>query len=133
MKGRKQTPEWIRKRTGKIRGKNNGMFGRRHSEESRAKMSQTRTGVKRGPMSEETKRKLSEAKKGKSPSIPKPKMTAKQVEAHRLRVIEWHQKAQEKRAALRGVTIPELLKLEKKERNARSYAKWKAKREALSA
>jgi hypothetical protein len=127
MKGRKQTPEWIKKRASKIRGENNGMFGRQHSEETKAKMSQLRKGVKRGPMSEEAKRKISEAKKGKSPSVPKPKMTPEQIEAHRLRTIEWHRRAQEQRAAARGATVPELLKLEKKERNARSYANWRAR------
>jgi hypothetical protein len=129
-KGRKQTPEWINKRTSKIRGKNNGMFGREHSEETKFKMSQLRRGVKRSPMSEETRRKISEARKGKSPSVPKPKMTPKQIEAHRLRAIEWHRNAREQRAAVKGVTVPELLKLEKKDRNARSYANLKLRLEA---
>lgn len=59
-----------------IRGDKNPMFGRKHSEESRKKMSEKLKGLKRKtpirkPLSEETKKKISEAKKGKkvSPEI----------------------------------------------------------------
>lgn len=47
--------------------------GRKHSEESRKHMGDSRRGKKRGPLSEETKRKISEAMKGKpSPKKGKP-------------------------------------------------------------
>lgn len=39
--------------------------GKLHSEEARKKMSEARTGKKRGPMSEEQKKKLSKAHKGR--------------------------------------------------------------------
>jgi hypothetical protein len=58
------------------------------------------------------------------------KRPAEYVESHRLKVLAWHRKAQEERAAARGVTVPELLILEKKERNARSYANLKARQQA---
>ena len=130
-KGRKQTPEWVERRVSKIRGKNNGMYGRRHTEETRKKMSLERTGKKRAPMAEETKRKLSDAKKGQPiPWLDKPKSIEQlQKQSHSLRA--FHKACQEQRAAERGVTVPELLKLEKKERNQRSYANWKAKQAEL--
>ena len=55
-----------------LRGEKNGMFGKHHSEESKKKMSEARKGAipwnkgkhpKRKPHSEETKRKMSEARK----------------------------------------------------------------------
>lgn len=126
-KGRKQTPEWVERRVSKIRGENNGMHGRRHTDETRKKMSLARAGKKRGPMSEETKRKISEAKKGwPVPWFGKPK-SPQQIEKQSQSLRAFHKAYQEQRAAERGVTVPELLKLEKKERNQRSYAKWKEK------
>ena len=42
-----------------------GVFGHKHSENSRKKMSESKKGMKRKPLSTEHKRKLSEIKKGK--------------------------------------------------------------------
>ena len=128
MKGRRQTQEWIEKRTSQIKGKNNGMFGKRHTEEARKKMSETRTGMKRGPMSPEARAKISQARLGR----PNPAAAHPLSEEHRKALsrggLERHRKAREARAALRGVTVEELLRLEKQERNQRSYANWKAKK-----
>lgn len=53
-------------------GENNPMFGRTHSENARQRIGQAaktrQTGIKRGPMSEDTRRKISEAHKGKKKS-----------------------------------------------------------------
>jgi hypothetical protein len=132
IRGRRQSPEWVEARASRIRGENNGMYGRSHSAEARAKMSASRTGKKRGPMSEEQKRKLSAARKGVLASKPYKRRTPEQVEAHRLRLLEWHRKDRTRRAAARGVQVEELLLLEKRERNARSYATWKLKQEQLA-
>lgn len=127
LKGRKQSQEWITRRTSKIKGENNGMYGRSHTPEARRKMSESRTGIKKGPMSEEQKAKLSAAHKGK-----KAPWASKSSEAHkeacRLGGLERHRKARAERAVTRGVTVEELLKLEKKERNARAYANMKARK-----
>ena len=48
------------------KGKNNPLFGKHHSEETRRKMSKAKKGKKRKPFTEDTRRKISEAKKGKS-------------------------------------------------------------------
>lgn len=50
---------------GQSSGKNNAFFGRKHTPESKLKMSLARKGRKFKPLSEEHKRKLSELKKGK--------------------------------------------------------------------
>ena len=49
----------------KLRGENNPFYGKRHSEEARRKISEASKGRKLGPHSEETRRKISEAHKGK--------------------------------------------------------------------
>ena len=45
----------------------NGIFGYHHTEETRRKLSEVKKGKKRGPVSEEAKKKMSEALKGKIP------------------------------------------------------------------
>ena len=52
---------------GKREGKEHWNWGGKASEETREKMSKTRTGKKRGPHTEEGKRNISNGKKGKSP------------------------------------------------------------------
>ena len=52
----------------KLRGENNGFYGKHHSVETRRKLSEAHKGRKFGPLSEETKRKISEAQKGKKHS-----------------------------------------------------------------
>jgi group I intron endonuclease len=44
-----------------------GIYGHKHSEETRRKLSEVKKGKKRGPVSEEAKKKMSEALKGKIP------------------------------------------------------------------
>jgi hypothetical protein len=129
-RGRKQTPEWLEARISKIRGKNNGMYGRRHTAKAKEAMSKARRGVKRGPMPEETRKKISEAKAGKPVLVLRKPWTQDQRQAMSEYNVEWHRQAREVRANTRGVTVEELLKLEKKERNQRSYAKWKARQTA---
>jgi len=51
---RQKISEYAKKRT----GDKNPMFGRKHTEESRKKMSEKLSGKKRAPMSEETKEKI---------------------------------------------------------------------------
>jgi hypothetical protein len=76
-------------------------------------------------MSEETKRKLSAARKG----IPSPQLGKSHTEEARekLRIagLERHRRERQARAEARGVTVEQLLKLEKKERNRRSYENWR--------
>lgn len=56
-----------------IKGKNHPMYGRHLSEEHCKAISDAMKGKKRGPLSEETKQKLSELKKGeKNPAYCKP-------------------------------------------------------------
>ena len=52
----------------KLRGENNGFYGKKHSKETRRKLSEARKGKKFGHLSEETKKKISEAQKGKKHS-----------------------------------------------------------------
>lgn len=49
----------------KYSGEGNPFYGKKHSEETRAKFSERQKGTKRGPMKEETKRKIGERNKGK--------------------------------------------------------------------
>lgn len=128
-KGKKQSEDWVVKRTSQIRGENNGMYGKTHTAEAREKMSRARKGVKRGPMSEDARRKLSEARKGRRFPGARRKMTPEQVEQHRCRILDWHRQDRERRASVRGVSVEELLKLEKRERNQRSYANWKQRKQ----
>jgi hypothetical protein len=127
FRGRKQSPEWVEKRISQIRGENNGMYGRKHSPEARRQMSLSRTGRKRGPLSEETRRKISEAKKGKPSGLKGSKRTEEQKKVMSIAKLESHRIARQARADARGVTVEVLLKLEKRERNQRAYANWKAK------
>ena len=60
-KGKKQSEETIRKRSEKLKGKNNPMYGKKFSEEHKQKLSESHKGKK---ASEETKQKLSESHKG---------------------------------------------------------------------
>lgn len=82
MFGKKHTPEAIEKiklgvknkspiseeTRGKLSiassGENNPFYGKSHTSESKEKMSESRTGIKRGPHSLEHRRKISEANKG---------------------------------------------------------------------
>lgn len=52
----------------KLRGEHNGFYGKHHTKESRKKISEARKGKKFGPLSEETRKKISEAQKGKKHS-----------------------------------------------------------------
>lgn len=59
-------------RKGKYTGENNSFYGKRHSEETKMRISRTKTGKKLGPFSEEHKQKLSESKKAeKNPNYGK--------------------------------------------------------------
>ena len=53
----------IGKEEAKIRAIKETNTGKKHTEESKRKMSEAKKGVKRGPHTEESKRKMSEAKK----------------------------------------------------------------------
>lgn len=64
-KGKKRKPfseEWKAKISDATKGESNPMFGKKHSEESKRKMSEVKKGKK---LSEEHKRKMSEVHKGK--------------------------------------------------------------------
>lgn len=62
------TRSWMSKleRSKVMSGKNNPMYGKFHSEESKQKISKSRTGIKLQPFTEDHKRKLSESNKGKN-------------------------------------------------------------------
>lgn len=68
-----QQEEFLDRMSVVTRGKNNGMYGKRHTEESKRKMSKSSKGKLAGensphwgkPKSEETRRKISESRKGK--------------------------------------------------------------------
>lgn len=68
-----QQEDFLNRMSEVTRGKNNGMYGRKHTEESKKKMSENSKGKFCGedsphwgkPKSEETKKKISEARKGK--------------------------------------------------------------------
>lgn len=49
-------------------GEANPFYGKKHSEETKAKMKAAKVGKKRQPLSEETKRKISIANRGKKPT-----------------------------------------------------------------
>ena len=67
QKGRKIKPESIKKRSEKVKanrtyaGKNNGMYGRHHTKETREKIRLSNTGKKH---TEESRKKMSESRKG---------------------------------------------------------------------
>jgi len=63
------SPEWLNMAAWPMidgRGENNGMYGKTHSEEAKRKMSEAKKGKKGKTRSEETKRRMSEAKKGEN-------------------------------------------------------------------
>jgi len=64
MYGKKHSVEVIKK----ISGENHHMYGKKHSEESKRKMSESRKGKKKPPFTEEHKTKISKSKKGKKMS-----------------------------------------------------------------
>ena len=82
VKGTKQSPETIAKKT----GKNHPMYGKKHSEETRKKMSESHKGKpswnKGIPMSKETRAKLSKINIGK----PSPNKGNKYSEKTRLKI-----------------------------------------------
>jgi group I intron endonuclease len=49
----------------RLRGEKNFFYGRKHTTEARKKMSERQLGIKKGSLSEETKRRISERHKGK--------------------------------------------------------------------
>ena len=57
--------EYKQKMVEHLKGENNPFYGKEHSEETKQKISKSLYGKKRGPMLEETKRKISAANKGK--------------------------------------------------------------------
>jgi hypothetical protein len=61
QRGRTHSPDTIEKMSRRAAGAGNAFHGRKHSEESRMKMSKTRTGH---PVSDETRRKMSESRQG---------------------------------------------------------------------
>lgn len=61
----------------RLMGKQNGMFGKKRSVESRRLQSQTMTGQSRSPHTEATKLKISKAKKGKPSYRRTPEMNAR--------------------------------------------------------
>lgn len=65
-------------------------FTGKHSEETKQKISQAMTGKKRGPLPDEVRRKISEAKRGicTSPSARRPK-TDKEKELIRQKILIW--------------------------------------------
>ena len=66
----------------KLRGENNPFYGKRHSEETKKKMSEARKNKKFGPCSEETKRKIAEGNKGKHFSEERKKNIAESLGSH---------------------------------------------------
>jgi hypothetical protein len=70
QKGKKFSEETIQRRREMYTGEGNNFYGKKHTEESKKKM---RMAAKnRPPISEETKKKLSEANKGKQPRVSCP-------------------------------------------------------------
>lgn len=65
---KKKKIPWNKGMKGYHSGKDNLNYGKKLSIETRKKMSLSRTGKKRGPCSDETKRKISESHKGKKAS-----------------------------------------------------------------
>ena len=73
MLGKKHTEETKAKIRAKVIGENNGFYGKKHTPETKALMSKLRkqhpSPMKGRHHSEETKRKISEAKKGQKPAL----------------------------------------------------------------
>ena len=61
--GHKSSDETKKKMSEKFTGSNNPFYGKKHSEETLKKLRDKKLGVKRGPHSEEHRRKISEAHK----------------------------------------------------------------------
>jgi hypothetical protein len=83
MRKAKSTPEYKEKASRSHKGI-------RISDETKAKMSATRTGVKRGPMSEAQKVKLSESKKGHATSIHKGDKRGPMSDVQKIKISESH-------------------------------------------
>lgn len=66
LKMSKETRKIMSEKGKQRKGKNNGMYGKKHSEETKEKMSKSQRGKKRSvPRSEEHRKHLSESQKGK--------------------------------------------------------------------
>lgn len=61
----KETDERVRKYSKALEGKNNPMYGKQPSEETKKKMSEAQKGKKKTPFTEEHKRNISKSRKGK--------------------------------------------------------------------
>lgn len=66
----------------KLRGENNPFYGKHHSDKTRRKLSEARKGKKFGHLSEATKRKISEGNKGKHFSEERKRNISESLKGH---------------------------------------------------
>ncbi len=93
-KGKKHSEETKRKISISMSGEKHPLYGKHHSEEAKKKMKEKRKLQIRGPCSEKTKQKISEAKKGKSFSKEHRQNLSKSLSG-RIISDEWKQKMSE--------------------------------------